>query len=257
MSPAVAVHAVVDGPPDAPVVVLANSLGSDLSMWDPQAAALAGDFRVIRFDTRGHGASPVPAGAYTVDDLADDVIALLDRFEVGTAHLVGLSLGGATMMRVAARNPERVNRLAALCTAASFDAATYRDRAGAIRSAGTTAGIAEGVVSRWFTDGFRSAYPDQVASYEAMVAATPAEGYAGCCDALSTLNLDADLPRITAPTLVIAGAQDTATPPERLAQIADAVPDSRLLVVPEACHLANAEQPGVVTAALREHLENS
>ncbi|GAA3954269.1 3-oxoadipate enol-lactonase [Gordonia caeni] len=251
------VHAVAAGPQDAPVVVLANSLGADLSMWDPQVAALAERFRVIGFDTRGHGSSPVPSGPYTIDDLAGDVVALIDRFGVDRAALVGLSLGGTTMMRVAARHPDRVTSLAVLCTAPSFDAGVYTERAAAIRAAGTTAGVAEGVVSRWFTDGFRSAHPERTAAFETMVAGTPAEGYAGCCDALSTLNLDADLPRISAPTLVIAGADDVATPPKRLAEIADAVPDSRLLVVPGACHLANVEQPEAVTAALLEHLESS
>ena len=127
---AVAVHHVVTGPPDAPVVVLSNSLGSTHAMWDAQADALAEHFRVVRYDTRGHGGSPVPAGPYDIDDLADDVVALLDTLGVEKAHFVGLSLGGMTGMRLAARNPERVDRLVVLCTGAHLTpSSAWTDRA--------------------------------------------------------------------------------------------------------------------------------
>jgi 3-oxoadipate enol-lactonase len=251
---AVEVHHVVTGPEDAPVVVLSNSLGSTTSMWDAQADALAEHFRVVRYDTRGHGGSPVPPGPYDIDDLADDVVALLDSLDVQKAHFVGLSLGGMTGMRLAARNPERVDRLVVLCTGARLEpASAWHDRAATVRERGSAA-VAEAVVQRWFTAPYLEANPDTRAASEAIIAATPAEGYASCCEVIATMDLRDDLPRIAAPTLAIAGADDPATPPPHLEAIADRVQDGRLLVVPESAHLANAEQPQAITPAIIEHL---
>ena len=249
------VHAVVTGRPDGPAVVLSNSLGSTHRMWDAQIAALEERFRVVRYDTRGHGDSPVPPGPYSIDELADDVIGLLDRLDIERAHLVGLSLGGMTMMRVAARNPERVNRLALLCTAAYLPPAQgWTDRAALVRADGTSA-VAAAVVQRWFTPGYLAANTEARQQFEAMVAATPAEGYAACCEAISAMDQRSDLSSIIAPTLAIAGADDPATPPDLLRDIVDAVPNGRLLVVPDSAHLANAEQVDTITPALIEHLE--
>nr|WP_064571396.1 3-oxoadipate enol-lactonase [Gordonia sp. LAM0048] len=249
------VHAVVTGRPDGPAVVLSNSLGSTHRMWDAQIAALEERFRVVRYDTRGHGASPVPPGPYSIDELADDVIGLLDRLDIERAHLVGLSLGGMTMMRAAARNPERVDRLALLCTAAYLPPARgWTDRAALVRNDGTSA-VAAAVVQRWFTPGYLAANTEAQQGYEAMVVATPAEGYAACCEAIAAMDQRAELSSIIAPTLAIAGADDPATPPDLLRDIVDAVPHARLLVVPDSAHLANAEQPGAITPALLEHLE--
>ncbi len=251
---AVEVHHVVEGPEDAPVVVLSNSLGSTQAMWDPQVAALAERFRVVRYDTRGHGLSPVPPGPYSIDDLVDDLVALLDRLDVPRAHVVGLSLGGMTGMRLAAREPHRVDRLVVLCTGARLEpSSAWTERAATVRGHGTGA-VADAVVERWFTPSYLEAHPDERARYEAMVAATPAEGYAGCCEVIAAMDLRPDLPSITAPTLAIAGADDPATPPERLEEIASAVPDGRLIVVPDAAHLANAQQPATVTRAILDHL---
>ena len=173
---AVEVDAIVTGREDGPVVVLSNSLGSTHTMWDAQVAALEERYRVVRYDTRGHGYSPVPGGPYSIDDLADDLVALLDRLGIGQAHLVGLSLGGMTAMRVAARNPDRVDRLALLCTGAALPpASAWTDRAATVR-AGGSATVAKAVVERWFTAEFLAAHPDVRATHEAMVAATPAEG---------------------------------------------------------------------------------
>jgi 3-oxoadipate enol-lactonase len=252
---AVAVHALVTGRESAPAVVLSASLGSTHRMWDAQLAALEQRFRVVRYDTRGHGQSPVPAGPYTIDELADDVIALLDRLGIERVHLVGLSLGGMTAMRVAARNPDRVDRLAVLCTAAQFPPETaWHERATTVREEGSGA-VAAAVVQRWFTAEYLAAHDDIRAQSEAMVASTPAEGYAGCCEAIAALDLRAELGSITTPTLAIAGADDPATPPAKLDEIAAGVKDGRLLVIPHAAHLANAEQPDIVTSALIEHLE--
>jgi 3-oxoadipate enol-lactonase len=256
---AVEVAAYVSGRDDAPVVVLSNSLGSDHRMWDAQLPELEKHFRVVRYDTRGHGASPVPAGPYSIDDLADDVIALLDRLGVASAHVVGLSLGGMTAMRLAVRNPDRVNRIGLLCTAAYLPPATgWTDRAATVRAGGSGA-VADAVLTRWFSPGVLAddANSDRLDHFREMIAATPSEGYAGCCEAIATMDQRADISAITAATLAIAGADDPATPPEMLAAIADSVPDAKLLVVDDAAHLANAEQPDTITPALIEHLENS
>lgn len=252
---AVEVHAVVSGRADAPAVVLSNSLGSTHRMWDAQLADLEQRFRVVRYDTRGHGGSPVPEGPYVIDDLADDLVALLDRLDIAKAHLVGLSLGGMTVMRVAIRNPERVQRLALLCTGAQLPpASAWTDRAATVRAQGSAA-VAAAVVQRWFTPAHLDAHPDVRSGYEQMVAATPAEGYAACCEAIAELDLHEQLSDITAPTLAIAGADDPATPPAKLEEIVARIPGARLLTVPQAAHLANVEQPAIITPALIEHLE--
>lgn len=250
---AVPVHHVLTGREDAPVVVLSNSLGATHAMWDAQAEALAEHFSVVRYDMRGHGASPVPFGPYDIDDLADDVIALLDRLGVEAAHLVGLSLGGMTAMRVAARNPERVDRLVVLSTSARLEpASAWHERAATVRAHGAAA-VAETVVGRWFTAPYLAEHPEVRAAWAASIAATPAEGYASCCEVVAGMDLRADLALITAPTLAIAGANDPATPPEKLRTIAEGVEDGRLLVAPSAAHLANVEQSELVTAAIIDH----
>jgi 3-oxoadipate enol-lactonase len=252
---AVEVRAVVSGRADAPAVVLSNSLGSTHRMWDAQLADLEQRFRVVRYDTRGHGGSPVPEGPYVIDDLADDLVALLDRLDIAKAHLVGLSLGGMTVMRVAIRNPERVQRLALLCTGAQLPpASAWTDRAATVRAQGSAA-VAAAVVQRWFTPAHLDAHPDVRSGYEQMIAATPAEGYAACCEAIAELDLREQLSDITAPTLAIAGTDDPATPPATLEEIVARIPGSRLLTVPQAAHLANVEQPAIITPALIEHLE--
>lgn len=251
---AVKVDRTVTGPVQAPVVVLSNSLGSTRAMWDANITALEKHFRVVRYDTRGHGASPVPTGPYDIDDLVDDVVAMLDEMGVARAHFVGLSLGGMTGMRLAAREPDRVERLVALCTGAHLTpTSAWTERASTVRTAGT-ASIAEAVVQRWFTPDLLAADPALKASCEVMVAATPDEGYASCCEAIAAMDLRGDLASISAPTLAIAGADDPATPPPHLAEIADGVQHGRLLVVSQAAHLANAQQPATITAAIIDHL---
>jgi 3-oxoadipate enol-lactonase/4-carboxymuconolactone decarboxylase len=251
---AVELHALVEGPADAPAVLLLGSLGSTVGMWEPQVAALAQRFRVVRCDLRGHGQSPVPAGPYSLDDLVDDVVALLDRLALPSASVVGLSLGGMVALRLAARAPERLERLAVLCSSALLGPATgWTERAALVRARGTAA-VAEAVVDRWFTAALRAREPGVVEQMRAMVAATPPEGYASCCEAIAGMDLRGDLVRIVAPTLTIAGDQDPATPPEHLAAVAAAVPGAVALVLPQAAHLASWEQAVAVNAALLLHL---
>ncbi|MDG4767151.1 3-oxoadipate enol-lactonase [Solwaraspora sp. WMMD406] len=243
------------GPDDGPVVLLANSLGSTRRMWDPQVPALTdAGFRVLRCDTRGHGASPVPPGPYTIADLGADALALLDQLGLDRVHVAGVSLGGMIGMWLGAYAPQRVDRLVLSCTSAWFGPAqTWWQRAATVRARGTEA-VADVAVARWFTPGFAVRAPAAVAAARAMIAATPAEGYAGCCAVLARADLTAVLPSIVAPTLVIAGADDPATPPEHASAIVDALPDATMVVVPDAAHLANLEQPERVSRLILDHL---
>jgi 3-oxoadipate enol-lactonase len=250
---AVEVHAVVEGPADAPVLLLSNSLGADLGMWDPQVPALSELFRVVRYDTRGHGRSPAPEGESTIDDLADDVIALLDRLGAEQAHVAGVSIGGMTGLRLAVREPQRVTTLAVLCSSAyPGNEQSWRDRARTVRAEGT-ASIADAVISRWLTPGYAAAHPDVVRRLRAAFDANSDEGYASCCAAIAAMDQRADLAGITAPTLVISGAEDAALPAEHQRVIADGIPGARFLSLSPAAHLANIEQAQQVTDALIDH----
>jgi 3-oxoadipate enol-lactonase len=252
----VAVAHSIDGPDDAPVVVLSNSLGATREMWAPQLPALAERFRVVSYDARGHGASPAPAGPYTLDDLVDDVVALLDSLDVERAHLAGLSLGGMTALRLAAREPARVDRLAVLCTSAKTDPGPFLERAATVR-AGGTAPLAATIAGRWLTPPYAAEHPELVARLEAMIEGCDDAGYAACCEIVANIDLRDDLARITAPTLVVSGADDQALPPEHQRAIADGVRDARLMTVQPGAHLANLEQPERITAALLDHFESA
>jgi 3-oxoadipate enol-lactonase len=243
------------GPADAPVVLLSNSLGATRGMWDPQVPVLAERYRVITYDTRGHGESPAPAGEYTIDDLTDDVVALLDRLGVERAHVAGVSLGGMTALRLAAREPGRVLGLAVLCSSAKPEGQGFLDRAAAVRSGGTEP-LAAPIASRWLTPPYAAGHPDLVARLEAMIAGADDEGYASCCEAVGRLDLREDLGRISAPTLVVSGSQDPALPPEHQRVIADGIAGAELLTV-DAAHLANLERAPEVTGALLAHFDGA
>lgn len=240
---------VVDGPLGAPVLLLGSSLGATTEMWSPQVPALAHSRRVVRFDHRGHGGSPVPPGPYTIDDLGGDVLALADHLGIGRFHYAGLSLGGMVGMWLATRAPERIETLTLLCTSAFLPPAeAWLDRAATVRRAGLAA-VAEAVLARWFTPAFTNVEP-----YRQMLLRTPVEGYAACCEAIAALDLRPDLGAIDVPTLVIAGALDPATPPEMGRRIASAVPGARFVEVAGAAHLANVERADVVTELLATHV---
>jgi 3-oxoadipate enol-lactonase len=252
----VELHHTIEGPDDAPILLLGNSLGSTTAMWDPQIADLTRTWRVVRFDHRGHGQSPVPDGPYTLDELGTDVVALMARLGIARASYCGLSLGGMVGMWLGAHAPERVDRLVLCCTSAYMPPREdWSERIGLVLGAGSTEPIADVVLGRWLTAGFTAAHPDEVARLRAMLVASPAVGYAGASAAIRDMDLRADLPSISAPTLVIAGADDPSTPPDRGAAIADAIPGARFEVVGPAGHFANVEQAETVTALIREHLE--
>lgn len=252
----VRLHAVTDGPESAPPLLLLGSLGSTWAMWDSQVPALSAHLRVVRADHRGHGRSPVPPGPYALDDLVADVVLLLDELGIQRASVAGLSLGGMVAMRLAALHPERVDRLALLCTSAGFgDPGSWTTRAAQVRASGV-ASLADVIIGRWFTPAFAAREPAVVDAFRATLSATSTEGYAACCEAIGQLDLHQDLGRITAPTLVLAGADDPSTTPAVLQVIADGIPGARLVVVPGA-HLANVESADAVNAALVAHLAAS
>jgi 3-oxoadipate enol-lactonase / 4-carboxymuconolactone decarboxylase len=243
----VAVHHRLEGPDDAPVVAFASSLGTTNAMWDGQAAALAGEFRVLRYDHRGHGGSPAPPGPYSVDDLADDALALLDELEIERVAFVGLSLGGAVAMTLARRAPERVERLALCCTAARFGPPEgWTERAATVRAGGVEA-VAPAVLERWLTP---AAPPAMRERLEAQLLATSPDGYAACCEAIAGHDLRGQLGGLRMPVLAIAGSDDPATPPEWLAAIADEVPGARLHVLEGARHIASVEFAAAFNRAL-------
>jgi 3-oxoadipate enol-lactonase len=249
----------IDGPPGAPVLVLANSLGTSSVLWQWQLPALAGRFRLVHYEHPGHGPvggefSPAPPGPYTIAGLGAGVLAALDRLGVARALYCGVSLGGMIGMWLAATAPERIAGLAVCCTSAYLPPAQmWWDRAATVRTDG--AGVIAGqVVGRWFTHAFAAAEPEVTAAFTTGLAATQRDGYAGCCEAIAAMDLRPLLSSITAPTLVIAGADDPATPPWHGALIAGSIPGARLKVIRGAAHLANVSQPGEVSAALVQHV---
>jgi 3-oxoadipate enol-lactonase len=255
MSDAVDVHYRIDGPAEGPPLLMINSLGADLAMWEPQVPRLSAGRRMIRYDARGHGLSPVPPGRYGLADLGRDALALLDRLGIASADVCGLSLGGMTAMWLAANAPQRVNRLVLCCTSALLGPPqSWAQRAATVLEHGTGA-VAGAVVSRWVTPGFAAANPGVTARLREMIAATPAIGYAGSCAAIEEMDLRADLGRISATTLVIAGAQDPATPPEHGAAIAHAIPDARFAVLENAAHLGTYEQADAADRLILEALD--
>lgn len=240
----------------SPAIVFTGSLGTDLTMWQPQADRLKPRFCTLRYDIRGHGASEVPPGPYSMDDLGSDLVALLDRLGIERASLCGLSIGGMISMWVAAHAPERVDRLVLCCTSAKLGPReSWLERAAVVRAEGIGA-IADAVVERWFTPGFASAHPEVIERMRAMLVASPPAGYAACCEAIADMDLTPDLPSIVAPTLVLSGEQDPAIPPEHGRRIASLIPGARFELVSPAAHIATIERPDLTTAMILRFLSD-
>jgi 3-oxoadipate enol-lactonase len=228
----------IDGPEGTPWLVLSNSLGATLGMWQRQVTAFAQHFRVLQYDTRGHGRSSVPAGPYSIDQLGSDVLRLLDALAIEQAHFCGLSLGGTTGIWLAAHAPDRIGRLALCNTAAYFGPPEIMHaRIDTVRQHGVAA-IADGVLERWFTPSFRASEPDAVEGIRADLLATPVEGYVSCCAALRDLDERRSLAHISSPTLVIGGTYDPAPRPEAARELASQVPNAQFAELP-AAHLTN------------------
>jgi 3-oxoadipate enol-lactonase len=232
-------------------LVLANSLGSNLHMWDGQAEELARHFTLIRFDARGHGASGAPPGPYAIEDFGRDAIELLDHLRIESAHVAGISLGGMTAMWLAIHAPERVDRIIPTCTSAKLGPPqNWIDRANAVREGGVEA-IAPTVARNWVTDAAAAQRPE----LERMIASTPKDGYIASCAAIEHMDLLPELPAITAPTLVISARQDPSTPPEHGQAIAERVPQARFEILDGAAHLANLERGDELVRLYLEHLQ--
>jgi 3-oxoadipate enol-lactonase len=243
-------HHRLDGPEDAPVLVLGPSVGTTMDLWEPQLAALAISWRVLRYDLPGHGGSEVLHG--TMGDIATSVAALLDALGLERVAYGGVSLGGAVGTTLALEYPERIGSLILCCTSARFgDPAGWHDRAAKVRAGGLEP-LADMFVGRWFTSGYT-----ETAFAREMLAKVDTEGYAACCEALAAFDVRDRLGEVRAPTLVVAGAEDIATPLDHAETLAQGIHGAELVVVPGAAHLANLERPEPVTHAMLRHLERT
>ena len=252
---AVALHARDTGG-SGEAVMLAHAIGLDAAMWASLAEALAPRLRVVAFDARGHGKSPVPRRPYTLEAMADDAAALLDRLGIARAHWVGLSMGGMVGQAFALRHPQRLGRLVLANTTASYGpeaAATWPARIKLVEEGGLAA-IRDGVTGRYFSEAFRRASPGVVADTMERFMRTPVQGYLGCCDAIAALDFSRDLGRIQAPTLVIAGSADIGTPPAMSEALAAGIPGARLAVIQGASHLSALEAPDDFNALVEQFL---
>jgi 3-oxoadipate enol-lactonase len=252
----------IDGPADAPVLVLANPIGVTRDIWVHQVPVLSRYFRLVRYEARGHGRpgaqSPAPPGPYSIAELGADLLATLNGYGIERFAFAGVSLGGMTGLWLAASAPERVTSLAVCCAALTPlpSAQAWHDRAALVRAEGMAA-LADQVIPRWFTPAFLAREPEAVAAVRQMLAETIPAGYAGCGEAIAALDLRPVLPQVQAPTLVVSGADDVAAPPSVGAFTARAIPAARLAVIPAAAHFAHYEKPGPVTDALLRHFRET
>lgn len=243
----------LEGPEDAPVLMLSNSLGTAMGMWQLQLAAFTARFRVLRYDTRGHGSSDVPAGAYGLDRLGRDALELLDALSLDRVHLCGLSLGGMTGQWLSVYAPERFERLVLANTAAFMGPPLgWQTRIDAVLRDGM-AGITRPVLERWFTPGFLAASPQILGQVEHQLLATNAIGYAGCCAAIRDMDLSSVIGLIPCPTLVISGTLDPATPPHQGAAMVAAISGAQGTDL-TAAHLSNIERPAEFSGVVLDFL---
>ena len=243
----------IDGAADAPVLVLSNSLGTDLAMWDAQIPALTARFRVLRYDSRGHGASEVIPGPYSIERLARDVLMLLDDLRIERAHFCGLSIGGMVGMWLGVHAPERLDRLALCNTSPKIGSPEmWKARIETVRKGGVSS-IADAMLGRWFTAGFLERSPAEVARMRAMMAATPTEGYVATCAAIRDMDQWDSIAGISRPTLVISGTHDVATPTADGRRMAEVIPGARYVEL-DAAHISNVEAPAAFNIAVMDFL---
>jgi 3-oxoadipate enol-lactonase len=248
------IHVEVEGPDNKPVLMLSNSLGTDLHMWDPQVASLTRHFRLVRYDRRGHGQSGVPKGPYNMEMLGRDVLAVLDALKIEKINWCGLSMGGMVGMWLGANAPQRINRLILSNTSAYFaDKEIWNGRIKTVREKGL-ASIVGGTMERWFTQGFREREPNKIAWLSEMFLATDPEGYIACGEAVRDMDHREIIKSITAPTLVIAGRHDPATTVEHGEFIRSRIPGASMTVL-DAAHIANVEQAHDYTDAVLGFLQ--
>jgi 3-oxoadipate enol-lactonase len=241
-------------PAEAPVLVLSNSLGTNLAMWEPQIPALTRRFRVLRYDSRGHGATAVTPGPYSIAQLARDVIGLLDALAIPRAHFCGLSMGGMVGMWLGVNAPDRVDRLVLCNTSPKIGSPeTWNARIDKVRADGL-ASIADALLEGWFTPAFRQREPGLLARMRAMLIATPVEGYCAACAAVRDMDQWNALPAIRRPTLVIAGAHDAASPAADGRRMAQAITGAEYVEL-DAAHISNVEAAAAFTAAVSDFLD--
>jgi 3-oxoadipate enol-lactonase len=241
-----AIHVEVEGPQDAPVLMLSNSLGTNLHMWDDQVPALTRHFRLVRFDRRGHGGSAVPKGPYSIERLGRDALAVMDGLGIAKVNWCGLSMGGMEGMWLGANAASRIDKLILSNTASYFPDRTMWDgRIEVARDKGLVA-LVDGTIERWFTAEFRRRSPQAVARIREMFLATDVEGYVGCGAAIRDMDNRSLLAKVSVPTLVIAGRHDTGTTLDAGQFIAEHIPGAKLAVM-ETAHIANVEQPQLYT----------
>jgi 3-oxoadipate enol-lactonase len=237
----------IAGPERAPVLMLCNSLGTDLHMWDPQVEAFTQDFQLVRYDRRGHGKSGAPKGPYSMDMLGRDALAIMDGLGLKKVSWCGLSMGGMVGQWLGANAPERIERLVLSNTNCYYPIKDpWNDRIKFVSEKGLAAIVGPNM-ERWFTKDFREREPATIERMTEMFVQTPLEGYLGCCAAVRDMDHRALLPKITAPTLIIAGRDDVATPVENAIYIQTRIPGAALTVLEAAAHISNVEQPGTFT----------
>jgi 3-oxoadipate enol-lactonase len=244
------------GKEGAPWLVLSHSLACSVRMWDPQIAALKDRCRILAYDTRGHGGSGAPKGAYTLEMLADDLKALLDALGVKNPHYCGLSMGGMIGQTFALRYPGVFRTLMLADTTSGFPAQAgplWQERIKIAEEKGMQP-LVQPTLERWFTEAFRKSNPGPVDGIARLIASTPVTGYVGCCHAIPKINLTARLKEIKAPILVICGDMDPGTPPAMSETIRDNAPGAKLVMIPQAAHLSNLEQPALFTRAMQEFM---
>jgi 3-oxoadipate enol-lactonase len=247
-------HYTVDGSADKPALVFSNSLGSDLRIWDPMVPYLAGDFRLIRYDTRGHGLSEAPPRPYSASDLAGDVVGLLDALQVEQAVICGLSVGGVIAQQLAIEHPDRVRALVLCDTGARIGTvSSWEERIATVRTNGLTV-LATPSMERWFSEDFRRRHSAEVRGYANMVVRTAVDGYVGTCCALRDADLTEAAASIDKPTLVLCGDQDIATPPDMARELAKIIPRARLALISGAAHISCVEQPAMMAKQITQFL---
>lgn len=244
----------VDGPEDVPAVVFAHSLGASSAMWEPQLAALQGRYRVIRYDSRGHGASDVPAGPYTIERLGRDVLAIADALGLDQFAYCGLSLGGMVGQWLGVHAADRINKLI-LCNTTPYmgPPEVWQERIDTVRREGMGV-LVEGTLGRWFTPAFHASHPEIVEAVRRRFLATSPEGYAACAAAIMVMDQRGLLGRITCPTLIVGGHSDPSTPPACAEEMHQAIAGSLLILI-DAAHVSNIEAEDAFNAALSTFLE--
>ena len=247
----------IDGPEGAPWLTFSNSLNTNLSLWDGQVALLAGRFRILRYNARGHGGSEAPPGPYELEDLAGDIVALWDELGIERSHFVGLSIGGMTGQALALGWPERIDKLVLADTRADFTgafAALVPQMIARVEREGVEH-LQDEMPLRWFAEAVRAARPDLVEQARALIASNTVAGYTACADAMTRLDYMDRLHEIELPTLLICGAQDIGTPPAGMREMAKRMPQARYVEIDPAGHLSNIENPDAFNAALTEFLD--